>query len=74
MLCTIINISGMVINYLLDIQTIAVVEQTFGLMLAVALRYSAQQDHTVHLLSRKFHAVVGSDYFLLSFITCILYL
>lgn len=74
MLCTIINMSGMVINYLLDSQTIAVVERTFGLMLVVVLRYSAQQDHTVHLLSKNFHAVVGIDYFLRSFITCILYL
>lgn len=51
--------AGTVINFLQDSQTIPVEEQTYGLMLAVAVKYSVWQGHTVQLRSRKFLAVVG---------------
>jgi hypothetical protein len=51
--------AGTVINYLQDSKTIPVEEQTYGLMLAVVVKYSVQLGHTVQLRSRKILAVVG---------------
>jgi len=43
--------ADIVISYLLEKITILVEEQIFGLTLQVVVRYSVQQDHTVHLQS-----------------------
>jgi hypothetical protein len=51
--------AGTAINYLQDSQTIPVEEQTYGLMLAVVVKYSVPLGHTVQLRSRKILAVVG---------------
>lgn len=53
-------------SYLKDSQITVVVEPIIGLILREVERYSAQQDHTVQLLSKNYNAVGGIDYYPIS--------
>lgn len=58
-------------SYLLDSRITLVVQLTSGQMLLVVVKYSVQQDRIVLQVSKKFHAVVGNDFFAQSCSTCL---